>query len=336
MSQILSALLVIVLGVAGMVLYFYGSNRILDTVLADKITPDGAILQSRDKIRETIRPWLFIGPAVLLLGLYLIYPAIQTFILSFFDESSRNFVGLRNYEWAAGNGRFQVALRNNILWLAIVPAACTILGLLIAVLADRVRWESVAKSLIFMPMAISFVGASIIWDFMYYYRSGEIQIGLLNAIVVALGGQPQGWVTLQPWNNFFLMVILIWIQTGFAMVLISSALKGVPDETIEAARIDGASEVQIFFRIIIPQITSTLLVVMTTLIILVLKVFDIVLTMTDGQWNTEVLANYMDRLMFRGATDYGRGSMVAVVIMLATLPIMIWNIRRFSREEKLR
>lgn len=336
MSQILTAILAVVLGVGGMVLYFYGSNLILDLVLADRISPEGKVLQSRTRLREGIRPWLFAGPAILLLGLYLVYPAIQTIILSFFNRTTREFVGFDNYAWAINDDQFRTALGNNLLWLVVVPAACTGLGLLIAILADRVRWESLAKSLIFMPMAISFVGASIIWDFMYYFRTGEVQIGLINAMVVGLGGEPQGWVTLEPWNNFFLMVILIWIQTGFAMVLISAAIKGIPDETLEAARIDGASEVQIFIRIIIPQIVSTLLVVMTTLIILVLKVFDIVTTMTDGQWNTEVLANYMDRLMFRGATDFGRGSMIAVILMAATLPIMIWNIVRFTREEKLR
>ncbi len=272
-----------------------------------------------------------------MLTVYLVYPAIQTVILSFFNASGDEFVGLRNYTWAFQDSEFLQSIRNNILWLLIVPFISTALGLLIAVLADRVRWGNVAKSLIFMPMAISFIGASVIWKFVYDYRPADAQqIGALNALVVALGGQPQAWITLPFWNNLFLMVILIWIETGFAMVLLSAALRGVPDETLEAARIDGANEVEIFFRIMIPQIMGTIAVVMTTILITVLKIFDIVLAMTNGQWDTEVLANLMYDWMFRGGGDFGRGSMIATVIMIAVIPVMIWNIRRFQQEEALR
>ena len=187
-----------------------------------------------------------------------------------------------------------------------------------------------------MPMAISFVGASVIWKFVYDYGGPEAtQIGLLNAIVVSLGGTPQAWITIPFWNNFFLMVILIWIQTGFAMVIFSAALRGVPEETLEAARIDGANEIQIFFRIIIPQILTTILVVWTTITIIVLKIFDIVLAMTNGQWETEVLANLMFDWMFRGGGDFGRGSTIALIIMIAVIPIMVWNIKRFREQEGL-
>ena len=193
-----------------------------------------------------------------------------------------------------------------------MPAACTFLGLVIAVLTDKIWWGTIAKSLIFLPLAISFVGASVIWKFIYEYRGdGQTQIGLLNAIVQFLGGNPQVWISLPFWNNFFLMVILIWIQTGFAMVILSAALRGIPEETIEAAVIDGANPFQIFWKIMIPQIWGTIAVVWTTITILVLKVFDIVLTMTNGQWNSQVLANLMFDWMFRGGGDFGRGATIA-------------------------
>lgn len=336
MEKLLSAALAIVVGVAGLLIYYYGSNWILDRAVADRIAADGSLIQSNAKRREAIRPWLFVGPALLLLAIFLVYPALRTTYLSFFDARGQNFVGLNNYRWAVNDNQFGQAVRNNIGWLVIVPFTSTALGLLVAVLADRVRWESLAKSLIFMPMAISFVGASTIWRFVYAYRAdGQTQIGLLNAIVVGLGGEPQTWYTQPPFNNLALMIILIWIQTGFAMVLLSAALKGVPEEILEAARIDGANEIQIFFRVLIPQIMGTLTVVYTTIIIVVLKVFDIVYTMTNGQFETEVLANYMYRWMFRNF-DYGRSSMIAVAIMVAIIPLMILNIRRFQEEEAMR
>ncbi|MBE0688678.1 MAG: sugar ABC transporter permease, partial [Anaerolineae bacterium] len=282
-------------------------------------------------------PWIFLFPALFLLVMYLVYPAIQTVALSFFNATGNEFVGLHNYEWAFNDREFLQSIGNNILWLVFVPFVSTSLGLVIAVMADRVRWGTLAKSMIFMPMAISFVGASVIWKFIYDYRpAGQPQIGVFNALVTSLGGEPQAWLTIPFWNNFFLMIILVWIQTGFAMVLMSAALRGVPEEMLEAARIDGANEIQLFFRIMIPQIIGTILVVWTTITSVVLKVFDIVLAMTNGQWNTEVLANLMYDWMFRGGGDFGRGSMLATVIMIAVIPIMIWNIRRFRAEEASR
>jgi alpha-glucoside transport system permease protein len=231
------------------------------------------------------------------------------------------------------NPGFRESMFNNMLWLLFVPALSTFLGLVIAALTDRIWWGNIAKSLIFMPMAISFVGASVIWKFIYDYRgAGSEQIGILNAIVVYFGGEPQAWITIPFWNNFFLMIILVWIQTGFAMVILSAALRGIPDETIEAAVIDGANGFQIFFKIMIPQIWGTIAVVWTTITILVLKVFDIVLAMTNGQWNTQVLANLMFDWMFRGGGDFGRGAAIAMVIMVLVIPIMIWNIRRANAE----
>jgi alpha-glucoside transport system permease protein len=245
-------------------------------------------------------------------------------------------VGLDNYIWALTDAGFWQAALNNLGWLIIVPLFSTALGLIIATLADRLWWGNIAKSLVFMPMAISFVGASVIWKFIYAYKGpGQAQIGVLNAIATGLGFPPQAWITIPFLNSFLLMLILVWIQTGFAMVILSAALRGVPEETLEAARIDGASDVRIFFDIMIPQIWGTIVVVWTTITITVLKVFDIVYAMTNGEFQTQVLANYMYRWMFISG-DYGRGSTIAVIIMLVVTPIMVWNIRRTNAEQGTR
>jgi alpha-glucoside transport system permease protein len=336
LQQILSAVFAIGIALAGTVAYFWGTNWLLDRFLTPSAATPAAEATRKDSLRTSIRPWLFLLPALLFLSIYLIYPVIETFRLSFFDRTGRNFVGLANYVWAFGDSNFQQSILNNILWLIIVPFFSTAFGLVIAVLADRLWWGNIAKSLVFMPMAISFVGASVIWRFVYDYRGEtETQIGLLNAVVTFFGGAPQAWITIPFWNSVFLMVILIWIQTGFAMVILSAALRGVPEETLEAARIDGANGFRIFFDIMVPQIWGTIVVVWTTITIVVLKVFDIIFAMTNGQWNTEVLANLMFKWMFVNF-DNGRGSAIAVIIMLAVLPIMIWNIRRANAEEGTR
>ena len=337
MGEILRAALAIVLGVGGMVLYYWGTNWILDNFLRDRVDAESGLTVSNANARESIRPWLFILPAVVLLTVYLLYPAIATLYFSFLGPDSDEFVGLENYEWAVGNDGFRTAVINNVAWIAIVPALSTAFGLIIAVLADRVRWEAVAKSLIFMPMAISFVGASIIWRFVYAVRGpDQPQIGVLNELATTAGVDPISWVTEVPFNNFMLMIILIWIQTGFAMVVLSAALKSVPDETLEAAKMDGANEFQTFFRVMIPQIANTIAVVITTILITTLKVFDIVLVMTNGQFDTEVLGNYMFFWMFRGGGETGKASVIALTIMVATLPFLFYNIRRFRQEEKFR
>ncbi|MBB3656282.1 alpha-glucoside transport system permease protein [Rhizobium sp. BK650] len=332
LSQIVSALVVVVVAVFACSAYFFFSNKILDLALPVK---DGDIRQASRNLnrRAMIRPWLFLFPALFLLIVYLVYPVVATFILSFYDRSGNEFVGAQNYLWALNDREFRQSIFNNILWLAVVPAACTFFGLVIAVMTDRIWWGNIAKSIVFMPMAISFVGASVIWKFIYEYRGGnDVQIGLLNAIVQTFGGTPQVWISIPFWNNFFLMVILIWIQTGFAMVILSAALRGIPEETIEAAVIDGANGWQIFWRIMVPQIWGTIAVVWTTITILVLKVFDIVLTMTNGQWQTMVLANLMFNWLFRGGGDSGRSAVIAIIIMLAVTPIMVWNVRRANAE----
>ncbi len=331
LSQLVSALGVVVVAVFACAAYFYFSNKLLDLALPVR---DGDIRAASQNLnrRAVIRPWLFLFPALFLLVVYLVYPVIATVILSFYDRSGVEFVGFSNYKWAFGDREFRQSIFNNILWLAVVPAACTFFGLVIAVMTDRIWWGNIAKSIVFMPMAISFVGASVIWKFIYEYRGSGTQIGLLNAIVQLFGGTPQVWISVPFWNSFFLMVILIWIQTGFAMVILSAALRGIPEETIEAAVIDGANGWQIFWRIMVPQVWGTIAVVWTTITILVLKVFDIVLTMTNGQWDTMVLANLMFNWMFRGGGDSGRSAVIALIIMLAVTPIMVWNVRRANRE----
>ena len=281
-----------------------------------------------------IRPWLFLFPALFALGLYLAYPVVETLRLSLTDRSQGGaFVGFANYSQMFGEPKFWEAMRNNMLWLIVVPAFSTAFGLLAAQLTDRISWGNIAKSLIFRPMAISFVGAAVIWKLVYDTRPvDQDQIGVLNALYLWFGGdQPQTWLTIPFWNNFFLMAVLVWIQTGFAMVILSAALRGIPEETIEAAIVDGANPFQIFFKIKIPQIAGTIVVVWTTITIVVLKVFDIVFAMTNGQWETQVLANYMYDKLFR-ANDWGVGSASAMIIMLLVTPILVWNVYNARKE----
>ncbi len=333
-TQLLSALVTIIVGVGGCLAYFYSSNFLLDRIFPAGASNDAAAVRNL-KIQSAIRPWLFLGPALIFLIVYLIYPVIQTVWLSFHDKAGTEFVGFDNYVWAAKDSQFRQSIFNNFLWLLVVPAACTFFGLIIAVLTDRIWWGPIAKSLIFLPLAISFVGASVIWKFVYDFRGeGQQQIGILNAIVEYFGFSPQVWISLPFWNNFFLMVILVWIQTGFATVILGAALRGVPEDTLEAANIDGAGPFKIFWRIMVPQIMPTIIVVWTTITVLVLKVFDIVLTMTNGQWDTQVLANLMYSWMFTGGGDFGRGAAIAIVIMIAVMPIMVWNIRQANAEQK--
>lgn len=332
-AQIFNALLTIFIGVGGCLAYFFGSNWLLDRALPVSANNDATAVRNL-KRQSIIRPWLFLFPALLFLSVYLIYPAIGTFYASFMNKDTTSFVGLANYSWALKDEQFRQSVFNNFLWLLVVPALCTFLGLVIAVLTDRIWWGQLAKSLIFLPLAISFVGASVIWKFVYDYREkGQDQIGLLNTIVGWFGGDPQVWISTPFWNNFFLMAILIWIQTGFATVILGAALRGVPEDTLEAANIDGAGPFKIFYRIMVPQIMGTILVVWTTITVLVLKVFDIVLSMTNGQWGSQVLANYMYEWMFRGF-DYGKSAAIAMVLMIALLPIMIWNIRQANADSK--
>ena len=281
-------------------------------------------------------PWLYMAPALLILGVYLVYPIVGTVYYSFFDKRSEHFVGWANYKWALTSKVMHIAFRNNILWLIFFTVFVVGFGLVLAVLADRVRYESPLKSIIFLPMAISFVGAGVIWKFVYAYRpKGAPQIGLLNAIITALGGEPVGWLVNRHVNNFALIVVGIWVWTGFCMVVFSAAYKGIPRELLEAARVDGATEWQTFRYVTLPLMVPTIAVVTTTMVINVLKVFDIVYVMTNGDFGTEVLANRMYKEMFN-FRNYGRASAIAVILLLAIIPVMLINIRRFQEEEALR
>ncbi|PIE07285.1 MAG: alpha-glucoside ABC transporter permease [Rhodobacterales bacterium] len=409
MNPALLGLVTIVIGVGGCLAYFYFSNLFLDKVLFPAKGPNAGRNINR---ANQIRPWLFLFPAFFALLLYLGYPVFETLRLSLTDRNRGGaFVGLDNYRQMFAEPKFGEAIRNNMLWLIVVPAASTAFGLLVAQLTDRISWGNIAKSLIFMPMAISFVGASVIFKLIYDARPADVdQIGVLNAVwmgfdggpgsvlvlkilpaalflafgalagwiafvllrqvfaeerapasvgvravrlvlgvfigllglislknvydvftVVLPYGEPQSWLTIPFYSNFFLMVVLIWIQTGFAMVILSAALRGIPEETVEAAIIDGATPLQVFFQIKVPQIMPTIVVVWTTITLTVLKVFDIVFAMTNGQWETQVLANYMYDKLFR-AHDWGVGSAAAIVIMALVTPILVWNVYNARRE----
>ncbi|HEX7734524.1 MAG TPA: sugar ABC transporter permease [Ktedonobacteraceae bacterium] len=282
--------------------------------------------------------WIWVAPAIIFVAIFLVYPTVQTFIWSLQNANSTKFVGLKNYAFIFSDPDLLEVLKNNIFWLFLATAGTVILGLIIAVLADRVRAESVVKALIFVPMALSFVAASVIWGFVYAYQPpGEQQIGVLNAIVVAFGGQPQGWLSNSPGNDIALMVIYIWMWTGFCMVILSAALKGVPAEILEAARCDGASEIRIFFGIIVPMISPTILVVTTTMVINVLKIFDVVYTLTGGNYHTNVVAmEFYNQLFNNGLGNFGLGSALAVLLLLAIIPVMIINVRRFRAQEARR
>jgi len=333
MHPAIQGLITVIIGVGGCVGYFYLSNQFLDKVLYPPRGPNAGRNITRANM---IRPWLFLLPAVLALGVYLAYPVYETLRLSVTERlpgGGSKFVGLDNYAQMINEPKFWEALRNNMLWLIVVPALSTAFGLLAAQLTDRIRWGNIAKSLIFMPMAISFVGAAVIWKLVYDTRPiDQDQIGVLNALYIYFGGaEPQTWLTIPFWNSFFLMIVLVWIQTGFAMVILSAALRGIPEETIEAAIVDGANPFQVFFKIKVPQIKGTIVVVWTTITIVVLKVFDIVFAMTNGQWETQVLANYMYDKLFR-ANDWGVGSASAMVIMLLVTPILVWNVYNARKE----
>ena len=409
MNAAIQGLIIIIIGIGGCLSYFYLSNQLLDKVL---FPPRGENAGNNITRANLVRPWLFLFPAMFMMGVYIVYPVFETLRLSLTDRDLGGaFVGLANYQRMFSETKFWEAMRNNMLWLSVVPAACTAFGLLIAQLTDRIAWGNIAKSIIFMPMAISFVGAAVIFKLIYDTQAEDrVQIGMLNAVwmqfedgngsflflrifpaIILLGfaavaayvcylflrpffipevrkggiitaalravaataaaylavlallnvidvftitlpyGKPLSWLTIPFWNNFFLMAIMIWIQTGLAMVILSAALRGIPQETVEAAIIDGATPLQLFFRIKVPQIVGTIIVVWTLITVLVLKVFDIVFVLTNGNWNTEVLANYLFRKIFNDL-DWGVGSASAIILLLLLLPIMIWNVRNVRKE----
>jgi len=286
--------------------------------------------------RRRVRPWLWVGPALLLLAFYLVYPTLNTAYLSFLNADSTKGVGIENYWYVFTNHDMLDSLKNNVLWLILLTGLTVTFGLLFAVLFDRVKYETVAKALVFLPMAISFVAAGIIWKLMYDYQPPvKPQTGTLNAIVTALGGQPVPWLVDRATNNPALIWVGVWVWTGFALVILSAGLKGIPQEIIEAARVDGANEWQVLFRITIPMMSSTIAVVATTMVIYALKAFDIVYVMTNGNFGTDVIANRMYKEMFN-YNQFGRASAIAVVLLLAIVPVMLININRFRQQEAIR
>ncbi|MBX7265499.1 sugar ABC transporter permease [Micromonospora sp. Llam7] len=294
----------------------------------------GAPPRRRAKPREGLFALFFLLPTVLLLMIGLVVPALRTTLLSFMDGSSQNFVGLDNYRWMFADDAIVRVLLNTLVWVTLVPLAASCMGLLYAVLVDKVRLEAVAKSLIFMPMAISFVGASIIWKFVYAFRSQEQeQIGLLNQIMVSLGGEPRQWLLDSPLNTLLLLVIMVWIQAGFAMVVLSAAIKAIPADIIEAARLDGVSPWQMFRQITLPSIRPALIVVVVTISIATLKVFDIVRTTTNGNYDTSVIANEMYNQAFRYGQN-GQGSALAVFLFVLVVPIVIFQIRNIRQQRR--
>ncbi|NBU23268.1 MAG: sugar ABC transporter permease [Actinobacteria bacterium] len=293
------------------------------------------LLASRSSVKtqEWLKYLVFLVPTVLLLLIGLIYPAIRTLILSFMDKTSEEFVGFENYVWAFTIPEINIVLVNTLIWVITVPFLSTALGLAIAYMTDRMKRPAAIKSLIFMPMAISFVGAGVIWKFVYNYQPNEnkADIGLLSAVFKAVGLTPPNWLLEAPLNTYLLIVVMIWMQTGFAMVVLSAALKNIPDEIVEASMLDGAAPMRRFFLISMPMIRATIVVVLTTIMIGTLKVFDIVRTMTGGNFQTNVIANEMYSQTFR-QMNYGQGSALAIILFVAIIPIIIYNIRQLRLE----
>ncbi len=299
---------------------------------------ESALRRLPERTQWALRPWLWLAPALAFLAVFLIYPALHTVYLSLLDARSTAFVGVKNYAFAFTNREMLLAFRNNLLWLVCFTGLTVGIGLVLAVLTDRVRYEAAAKSIIFLPMAISFVAASVIWKFVYEFRpAGAPQIGLLNAVLTAAipDGQPVAWLVNLRLNNLALIGVAVWVWVGFCLVILSAGLKGIPSELLEAARVDGATEWQVFRKILLPALSTTLIVVTTTMVIFALKAFDVVYVMTNGNLNTEVIANRMYKEMFT-FRDFGRASAIAVILFAATVPVMIANIRRFRQQEAVR
>jgi len=324
--KVVNAVIAILGGIGGAIIIFWILNKLAESL--------------KGRWEDRVKPWMFAGPAILAIAVYLIYPAIVTIQYSFANEDSTQYVGFKNYTDLLTDNTFLQVLLNNVLWIIIVPALTVVLGLGVAVLADRLRarGEKTTKTFIFLPMAISMVGAATIWRTVYDYQpEGAPQTGILNAILGFFGKAPVFWYgqsTLH-FNSLLLMIILIWTQVGYSMVLLSAAIKGVPEDTVEAGRIDGAGERRIFFSIIVPQIWPTVITVFITVLIGVMKVFDVVYVTTNGAYNTDVIARrFYDELYTQGNNGYA--SAIVVILLLAVIPILIYQVRHFRAEEAAR
>lgn len=322
-SKIIIAIVALIAGVGGAALLFWFLNQFIEGLPV--------------RLSEGVMPYAFLLPGFGLIAMMLIYPTVQTVNYSLANRDSTEYVGFANYKEIFGSSEFWNAIINNLLWLLIVPAVTVALGIIVAVVADKLsaQGEKVSKSVIFLPMAISFVGAGAIWNLVYAYSDeSQSQIGLLNAIVTKFGVPPQTWLQLDTakLNSLLMMVILIWLQVGFAMILLSSAIKGVPEDTLEAARIDGATEFQIFWKVILPQIRTTIITVFITVVILVMKVFDIVYVLTNGRDNSDVIANLFFNEMFANS-QAGTASAIVVVLLIAVLPILWYQVKTFREEQ---
>jgi alpha-glucoside transport system permease protein len=317
-AKLLLGAIALYVGVGGIWLLFTGASTLVERL--------------RPKVRDRILPWVFVAPALALLGVYLVYPAVATVIGSFQDD--KGAFTLAN--WASlGTGAFLEIMRNNVIWLLAATTFSVGLGLLVAALFDRIKHEALAKVFIFTPLAISLVGATVIWNFVYAWQpASQPQFGLINAIWTALGNQPVPWITTFPVNIAAEILIMIWLQTGFAMVVLSAAIKGVSVEVLEAARLDGASERQTFFRVIVPLIRGSIVTVATTIGIATLKIFDIVFSISGGRNHDSVVAVRMYQEMFQFFND-GRAAALATVLFIAVLPVMVLNLRNFRRQQAM-
>jgi alpha-glucoside transport system permease protein len=322
-AKIITTLLTVLAGVGAALALYWVLNKLAELM--------------PERWESRIKPYLYILPASAAITFYLVYPAIQTVVYSFKDSASVNWVGLQNYKDLLSSSGFQQTLFNTLLWMIVVPAVTVAVGLAVAVLADKLssRGESFAKTIVFLPMAISMVGAGTVWRLLYNYRpAGREQIGVQNAIVTALGFDPIPWLEQNQLhiNSFLLMLMLLWAQVGFSMVLLSAAIKGVPGDTLEAARIDGAGERQIFFQVVVPQIWGSVITVFITTLISVMKIFDIVYVMTNGSFNTSVLGLDFFNQLFTNFNN-GAAAAIVVILMIATVPIMWYQVRHFRNEE---
>ena len=325
-NDVLFGLFAIVLGIAVSLFIYWGLDYLV------RLLPD--------RTQERIRHITYLLPAAVLLIAVLVYPLIQTFLYSFMNSSGKEWVGIENYVELITDPTFIDILINNFLWIAFVPAATVVIGLLVATLTNQVgpTREKIFKSLIFMPMSISFISAATIWSFIYVnVPPGRPEIGLLNRLVVAFGGSPQPWMNISDYrlNSFLLMIIIIWLQAGYSMVMISSAIKAVPEETIEAAKIDGATSSQVFFKVVLPQIRGTVTSVFFTVVIMVMKIFDIVLAMTGGAFTTSVLGYKFYQEYFLNA-NVGAASAIITILTIFIIPLMYIQIRTFRHQEALR